>query len=372
MAKPQPLPERVSSLQMLRGLAAMLVVWLHSIDIADGFPSAFNRAFLPGIPELHDFGASGVDLFFVISGFAMSVSLSANTRTSGQFILQRIIRIVPLYWLAAGSFALFAGAFERPDANDEIVNLVTILPIFSGDTYETPALFVGWTLMFEFIFYAQVALIMAIRPRKPLLWLSLLTLSCALLSQLFGGGVFMRTLFNPIAIEFSLGIFAYWLWRWKLAPVLAMSALIAGIAVLSAEVLLGLSPKIDADFIAAIDGETGVQRVLSWGIPWFAILVGTVCSVRTVPAWLRAIGDASFSIYLTHLFAITAAQQLVLVAKDQNPYFWVLASCVFSLALGLLVHSRVEAPMTAWLNAAVRKFGRPLPTSSQPAREITV
>ncbi|CAN7414150.1 acyltransferase family protein [Phenylobacterium sp. LjRoot219] len=91
------------NLQMLRALAAYLVVLVHAEPLA-------VRA---GLPErsLH-FGASGVDLFFVISGMIMVITTADRRHTPLSFLRDRLTRIAPLYW--AITLAVFAMAWVAP------------------------------------------------------------------------------------------------------------------------------------------------------------------------------------------------------------------------------------------------------------------
>ncbi|MBK8210680.1 MAG: acyltransferase [Rhodospirillales bacterium] len=77
---------QIVSIQYLRAVAALLVVFQHTRE---------------QIPLYDDFltfsaGGSGVDLFFVISGFVMCIT--ATHSTASDFMAKRIIRVVPLYW----------------------------------------------------------------------------------------------------------------------------------------------------------------------------------------------------------------------------------------------------------------------------------
>ena len=77
------------AIQYLRALAALFVVFHHSRNPE---PWLFNP-----IPQL-DVGQSGVDIFFVISGFIMYSA--ARAEAPWEFIVRRAVRIVPMYWLA--------------------------------------------------------------------------------------------------------------------------------------------------------------------------------------------------------------------------------------------------------------------------------
>ena len=78
----------IRPIQYLRALAAMMVVWVHSVYIIPGIAERLGAPY---------FGGSGVDLFFVISGFIMVIITSRTEFTPQKFFLLRLIRVVPLY-----------------------------------------------------------------------------------------------------------------------------------------------------------------------------------------------------------------------------------------------------------------------------------
>src|SRR4051812_30753120 len=84
----------ILGVQMLRGVAALLVVFAH---IAPQIEHLHGP-----VPAWLDKGHFGVDIFFVISGFIIWTSSQAEHVTPGDFLLRRLIRVVPLYWIATG------------------------------------------------------------------------------------------------------------------------------------------------------------------------------------------------------------------------------------------------------------------------------
>src|SRR6185369_12061084 len=99
--------QKIDGLQVLRAIAACAVVWSHAYSRAHRiWPQ--NSSILDGVYGLDSFGNFGVDLFFVLSGFLMA-HLHANQMGANgaaiNFIVRRIIRIVPIYWLLS-SFGL--------------------------------------------------------------------------------------------------------------------------------------------------------------------------------------------------------------------------------------------------------------------------
>lgn len=81
------------SLQALRAFAAWVVVCHHFMQIFFDF-----HATGPIGQLLTDRGAVGVDIFFVISGLVIYLSTRDKTIEPRQFLLNRVLRIVPAYW----------------------------------------------------------------------------------------------------------------------------------------------------------------------------------------------------------------------------------------------------------------------------------
>lgn len=151
------------SIQVLRGIAACAVALMHSV--------ASHGVSEPGFYAI---GAAGVDLFFVISGFI--IATVAPGKTAGQFIAGRVRRIYPMWWIAVAPWLLVV-----PFDWEMFFASITLWPIFGS--FVLPPNSIGWTLSFEVLFYAAMALGIMTRPLVPLaifaacLILSLLTTS---------------------------------------------------------------------------------------------------------------------------------------------------------------------------------------------------
>lgn len=160
---------RIEAIQVLRGLAAMLVVLFHAIKLLD-HRKDISLGILWSTPCLHDFGAVGVDLFFVISGFAMAEAVSGKrTKRASDFLAERFVRIIPLYWLLSLISAVaLAQVLGWNFTSAQIANSMTQLPLWDGLKFEAPVLSVGWTLMFEWAFYLVVAFALICSPARPL------------------------------------------------------------------------------------------------------------------------------------------------------------------------------------------------------------
>ena len=86
--RPETMQNQLKALQILRAIAATSVIYYH----------------IGCIPR---FGKFGVDIFFVISGFVMSLII-ANGESSVRFAVNRIARIVPLYWVLTTAVLVLA------------------------------------------------------------------------------------------------------------------------------------------------------------------------------------------------------------------------------------------------------------------------
>src|ERR1041385_8149717 len=89
---------RFEALDLLRGLAALAVV-------------AFHVPHIPGTLSLAPRGYLAVDLFFALSGFVLAYAYGAELARGGnirRFMVQRLIRLYPLYLIALLAGALLA------------------------------------------------------------------------------------------------------------------------------------------------------------------------------------------------------------------------------------------------------------------------
>lgn len=142
-----------NGIQVLRFFAAFVVLIYHSF-----------RTFGPG--EIYGFTkiatnnfSFGVDIFFIISGFVIYISYHQRPKKPLYFLIDRIIRIAPLYWVFTFIVAImaFADPSITPSTGFEIHNFARSLffiPSHNPAGGIMPILPVGWTLNYEVIFYA--------------------------------------------------------------------------------------------------------------------------------------------------------------------------------------------------------------------------
>ena len=353
--------ERLPAVQTLRGVAALGVVLVHGYDICGRVGADIAGSVLGRLPNFVALANSGVDLFFVISGFVMALGFERYRSLAGgsrQFLLQRAVRTVPLYWLITALFAVRWMLAGETFSARSMSNGLTILPMFDGPYFNAPPIFVGWTLAFEWVFYFAVAV--AIARRRSLYQLLAMTFVAALVGLMVqSGSGLLRVVFNPIVAEFGLGVGAFLLWRrrWFAAQPWLPAAI--GTALLLLHLMLPTGALVSTHPDQVLSGTAGAGRAIIWAVPWALIVLSAayVTRNRTVVgrAWER-IGDASYSIYLMHIVVFAEVRAIDWGSGPHAPLTVLALFAAASLAAGLAVHQLVERPLLKILKPLARRY----------------
>ncbi len=132
---------RLSELDALRGIAALAVVFDHiTLDRPQG-------------KNFWVYGLTGVDLFFMISGFVIFMSLE-HTKNAKDFVIRRITRLYPAYWVCLSITSLLLITLHIQELGD--ISLIrylgnfTMFQMYLGQPHIDPAY---WTLTIELCFY---------------------------------------------------------------------------------------------------------------------------------------------------------------------------------------------------------------------------
>ncbi|QNK08300.1 acyltransferase family protein [Enterobacter sp. JUb54] len=314
------------SVQQLRGIAVLLVVLFHmTTKLRDN-----------GIWEYgFSIGMSGVDIFFVISGFIMML-ISNRENNFFVFLLKRVIRIYPVYLIVATVFILMFYSFpgisnaHNLDKKFSLINTLTLLPI------DNNIVMVGWTLSYELFFYLVFAICMQFSIKKEFS-IPLVILSLFILGRLCNNDF----LSNSVVFEFVLGIFSYLVYKGRCFP---KSAAVKILMIFISVGWMYYSPA-------------GI-RFIDLGIPSFIIFNSYVSLFKNAgKGVLSTIGDASYSIYLTHLLSISA----VFLIEHRflginNPILLYISMLLPALVFGIIFHMYIEKPVINYLNSKTKRL----------------
>jgi exopolysaccharide production protein ExoZ len=360
----------IYNLQILRALAAYLVFLTHS--------GLYVGLFLPR-PDLLAFGASGVDVFFVLSGFIMFVSTGGRGESPGAFLRRRASRVVPVYWLVTIGLALLALAGLKPigivDFRPEyLLQSLLFLP-FSRGGYIEPLNSVGWTLNYEMFFYVVFAgLLLVPTLGRRALAAGAVFLALILLGLVPVPGLYWAYYTKPIVIEFAAGIgLGYAYLRLGTPPAGFPVRRAAGAAFVAAALLV-----LGGQFVADVNGIgpelTGFVRPLVWGSA-SVLVVGAMLllergGITLRSRWLLSQGNASYSFYLIHNLLLHTAAKIaaILVAPGLGRAALIfLIAFTASAAVGELLFRCVETPVIAALR---RRFDH-RPCAAPVAHSLT-
>ena len=314
-------------IQYLRAAAAISVLIFHALA-GDGGRDAL--------------GTGGVDVFFVISGFIM-FALADQNPTPAAFGWARLRRIVPLYWLAT----LFVAALQIVGVTEHssfsaqhlVRSLLFIPDLDVKRQHLYPTLIVGWTLNYEMVFYAVTAALLLLPRAVRLPALATLFGAIALAGLAIDASHPVADFYSdPIILEFVAGAILATLWRTRRLPHRGAAAMIAT-GVVAILVLPGLVPA---------------HRLLTCGVPAMLVVLGVLTMEARAPIrWLRVpsvLGNASYSIYLWHLFVIAIAARAWSDRGLATGY-----GIAGGIAVGVLSFRLLEKPLLR----AIPRFARP-------------
>jgi len=345
---------RLYSLQVLRALAAVAVVFSHF-----QFDMARYVTHETGLPNLV-IGSAGVDLFFVISGFVIvyaSENLFAKPAGQRTFFQHRLIRIVPLYWIVTTIYiaiAATAPVFEKSYSVATILGSYFFIPVPRLDGVVEPIVGQGWTLNYEMLFYLVFAVVVA-APRRLAVAASALLLIGLVFIGRFVDDLPTAVSFwaDPIIVEFIFGMGIALAYRQgvRLPRPGAAALIVAGF------ILLALLPA----------GAT--PRALVWGIPAALIVAGSVFGSFALDArgWRIPVivGNASYALYLIHSFAVRGTlfgAKALSLDVARAPWLYLLIAVATAVILGIIVHYTLERPLIAALRR-LAKLNRSVTTT---------
>lgn len=362
---------RLVALDYLRAIAVLLVLVRHIDELPVSSPEWLKAIFNP----LYNLGWSGVDLFFVLSGFLVSGLLFEEYRrnqkvSATRFLIRRGLKIYPSFYVVMAVFiaVLLSRNISLPwDAL--IPELLFVQNYFPGVWRHT------WTLAVEEHFYIGLAILISLLAKRkveagdnpfrliPLAAVALLV-ACLVLRifhyidlpqqrevlqkwthfriDSLGLGVCLSFFYHFHRERFT-GIFS----RWKF-PLLTMA-------------ILFLAPFC---FLQLSRGSNSLAFLLTGGFTVLTLAYGIILGVtvssggksnstQSIPGKvLQTIGIYSYSIYLWHIPVKDLLPQLHagVFGSDPSANLALIYYLVGSLVLGILFSMIIEYPILKWRN----------------------
>ena len=324
--------QRIGTLQYLRAVAALSVVLYHASYYTEVF--THDHSFLPVFGG--GFGAFGVFVFFALSGHLMALQAMRMAGRPALFMVHRLVRIYPIFWIICIIRIIAAVAFRTPLQFDPLVMMLS--PVGERDY----PLGVEWTLVYEVAFYILVCAIVAARLQR---WIGLIGagwLVAIALRTWFYGLYSPQFLTSLLELPISGVCTAF-------AAGLALPTLLArrwvGPSALPAGVLL-ITVSGYSRFGAFSTMLAGLGCTLMVG--WAASLIQGVNN----SAILGRLGDWSYAIYLVHVPALLSLG--ILLPGEGSLTMW--ASMVAFVLLvtplfgtvDIVVHARLRRAADRW------------------------
>ena len=408
---------RLTGADGIRAIACLMVMAHHAFQRLAPWPQG------PNAQELQKFiltGASGVAIFFVLSGYLLSEPFwrawadDAERPSLRTFAIRRWARIAPAFWL---NLVLIFGLslWLVPDVPDRLLRFVAGFTFTSSLSWQTlfpvdinPPL---WSIGFEVFSYALLAASAFVWFRLPIrrtlirgLGYWLLVLAAVVIGQslllafgqtdlvgkgwdygLYGGAKYWWPSYNPVGFFaiFVIGILAAGIstglgrWRSKLYQPTSwpLDLVVLGAMYLGVRMLWELRAQPDFDFSFP---------TMPFYFPFFPLLVGVILALaphtRNVGKWLdnktfRFVATISYGLYIWH-YALLELARLTIWPDDFGTFgvldgidwlFRIVVIYTLAFVLATLSWYLFEKRIVAWSRDRGRRPPRPLPAEGGPA-----
>ncbi|MFC4944013.1 acyltransferase family protein [Pseudonocardia sp. GCM10023141] len=352
---------RLHEIDLLRIIAALSVVLYHYLFSA--YAGGLSPVAYPELNQVARYGYLGVDLFFVISGFV--VLMSAWQRKPGQFLISRIVRLYPAYWVAVTLTAVVTVLIGAPKFGVTAFQYLTNLTMLNSLVNQENVDVVYWTLWSELRFYALILLLTVIgmtrRRTLNALWIWLVAIA-VLESGLVPAGLANTAdlvVQTQFAHYFVAGMALFLLHRF--GPSLEI-VLILGLSLVNAVYRgVGFADAVGERYAAAFNDV--VVAVIIIAIYGVMTLVAIGATRRFALPWFAVLGSLTYPLYLIH--AHIGFMLFTLLGPALNRWVLVIGLVTLMLLVAYAIHRLVERPLAPRLR---RLLTRLLPTAAGPPR----
>lgn len=269
-----------------------------------------------------------------------------------QFMELRLIRITPMYWLVTVAklvaiTAVPAMALHTHPTEWNTISAFLFIPARDAVGVIRPPLDVGWTLSFEMLFYLVFASALFLRIAPLRIIAPVMVMLAVLALTRSNNGPAITMLANPIVLEFVFG------------AAIGKMYIERSLSLFSSPWIIMLSVA-GLFVLVFIPANGNWHRAFIWGFAAAAALTGGVLAEKwldpLLPRFLERIGEASYSLYLTHGFVLPVVGLVIArtgLTGDMLGAALIITCVIISTISALIIYRFVEVPITTWLRKLV-------------------
>jgi peptidoglycan/LPS O-acetylase OafA/YrhL len=360
---------RLAELDLLRFLAALAVVAFHYLVAYASVWGDRPAELFPALAPLAGLGILGVELFFIISGFVILMTVWG--RGLGGFARSRFVRLYPAYWLSLGAVAALYGLTGAQALNpklspgDYLVNATMFQRLFKV----TDASGVYWSLWAELRFYLLMAILVIVGVTYGrVLAFAGIWLAAALAVKVLGhAGLFDNDVVNEIVMPdyapyFVAGMSLYLIHKHG-GSWLPWLYVAAGYGMAIDSALARVHRRIDAAGFKNMP-VTDTSVIITITVIFALMALAAIGILRLKPSrTLTALGGVTYPLYLFH--PVVAVALIPALTGELAPWMVAVIATLAAILLSYLVYAFAERPIQRIL-----KPRRPRQTPTAPAVQV--
>ncbi len=366
-------PLKFYGLDHLRALAILLVFFFHYQLGYFGFPTWAK--------EFNQFGWTGVDLFFVLSGFLISSQLFAQMKRGKnislkEFFVKRFFRILPIYFVVVAIYFCFP-FFREQEQLPPLWKFLTFTQNFGLDRVNYGTFSHAWSLCVEEHFYLLLPLILILLTMSnrfhKAYWILLILFLAGFVLRLFswhylflpaisegsGQGFWPKFIYYPtynrldgLLVGVSIAaMYQYLPKTWEKVSKFGNLLLIVGLALLTVAYIYC--------------SDLGSYATSVYGFPFISVgygflVLGAICPSSILYKWnsrvTTLIATLSYGIYLSHKGVVKVAQDLLTpLGMDENSNLMLIACTAACVLIAWILHQIIEKPFMKMRNRILKR-----------------
>lgn len=285
---------RIIELDLLRFIAATIVFFFH-VTFRGKYFEIYDVTY-PALEPFFAYGFFGVDLFFLISGFV--IFMSVQKKTASEFVISRVIRLYPAFWLAVTltfiGCLLWSNPIFRPTFPQYLVNLTMLAGYMNIPSIDG----VYWTLYVELLFYLYIFILVFFKLQRFVLFFFAAWLALSFVSMVTYIPYTIEYYCNLKWSQYFVGGAVMFLIRQRgyspsLLALLAASYILALLRLDSRVVNVSSTYGIELSYIAAL-----VLISSFYGL--ILLIISGRLQINGYAKFIGMLGSLSYPIYLLH------------------------------------------------------------------------